>query len=518
MRADLRLGIDVGGTNTDAVVVDRADVLLAKAKAPTTPDVTAGIAAAIEAVLDGLGEGRDRITHAMLGTTHATNALLARDGLRRVAVLRIGGPATLAVPPLATFPADLRAAVAVGATVVAGGMEFDGTEIAPFDADATARFFDSVAGRAQAVAVTSVFPAVSDRHELAAEAIARAVLGDVHVSLSHEIGSIGLIERENATVLNAALVGVAHTVAHSFGDALEQHGLRPARYFAQNDGTLMELEYALRYPVLTIGCGPANSMRGAAHVSSLRDALVADVGGTSTEVGAMVNGFPGESNESVGIAGVRTNFRMPALVTLPLGGGTIVSGGDRPVRVGPQSVGYRLAESALVFGGSTQTLTDAAVAAGRVEVGHCAPHPRHHPALAQALACSDAMLAEAIDRAKVVPGDQPLVVVGGGGFLVPDDVPGVSEVHRPPDHEVANAIGAAIGLVSGQIERIARFGAGGRTAAIAEACESARLQAVRAGADPECTEIVDVEEVPLAYLTDPAVRIRVKAAGTLRFV
>jgi N-methylhydantoinase A/oxoprolinase/acetone carboxylase beta subunit len=253
--ADLRLGIDVGGTNTDAVVVDRDDALLAKAKVPTTPDVTTGIAASIEAVLARLGEGRDRITHAMLGTTHATNALLARTGLRRVAVLRIGGPATRAVPPLATFPPDLRAAVAAGTAVVDGGIEFDGTEVAPFDSDAAARFFASVRGRADAVAITSVFSAVSDRHELAAEAVARAVLGDVHVSLSHEVGSIGLIERENATVLNAALVGVAETVARSFGEALARQGLRPAEYFAQNDGTLMELEYALRYPVLTIGCG-----------------------------------------------------------------------------------------------------------------------------------------------------------------------------------------------------------------------------------------------------------------------
>ncbi|WP_271215131.1 hydantoinase/oxoprolinase family protein, partial [Pseudonocardia halophobica] len=216
------------------------------------------------------------------------------------------GPATLAVPPLATFPADLRAAVSAGETVVDGGIEFDGTQVAPFDADTAARFLADVAGRADAVAVTSVFSAVSDRHELAAEAIARSVLGDVHVSLSHEVGSIGLIERENATVLNAALAGVAETVAQSFGEALERHDLHPARYFTQNDGTLMELEYALRYPVLTIGCGPANSMRGAAHVSGVRDALVADVGGTSTEVGVLINGFPVETGDPVGIGGVPT--------------------------------------------------------------------------------------------------------------------------------------------------------------------------------------------------------------------
>ncbi|MCW3006099.1 MAG: Hydantoinase/oxoprolinase [Solirubrobacterales bacterium] len=520
-RADLRLGIDVGGTNTDAVVVDRDDTPLAKAKAATTTDVTTGIAAAIEIVLGELGDARDRITHVMLGTTHATNAVVARQGLRRVAVLRIGGPATHSVPPLVTWPPDLRETIAAGAMVVDGGIEFDGAEVAPFDADAAAAFLSSLSGRVEAVAITSVFSSVSRRHEVAAEQVARAVLGDVSVSLSHEIGTIGLIERENATVLNAALMGVAESVADALDEALGRHGLAPAKYFAQNDGTLMAFEYALRHPVLTIGCGPANSMRGAAHLSGLRDAIVADVGGTSTEVGLLINGFPGESSDVVGISGVRTNFRMPDLVTLPLGGGSVViAGGDGngDVHVGPDSVGRRVTESALVFGGSVATLSDAAVACGRVEMGDQMPPPDQLTALSAAIARSDAMLTDAVDQAKIVRGDLPLIVVGGAGFLVPDGLPGVSTVHRPPHHEVANAIGAAIAPVSGQVERIVHFGAGGRAAAIEGACEAARVEAVRAGADPERTEIVEIEDAPLAYLTDPAVRIRVKAVGALRFV
>ncbi|MCW3002088.1 MAG: Hydantoinase/oxoprolinase [Conexibacter sp.] len=520
MRADLRLGIDVGGTNTDAVVIDRDDTLLAKAKAATTADVTSGIAAAIEAVLADVGDARERVTHVMLGTTHATNALVTRRGLHRVAVLRIGGPATHSVPPLATWPAELRATVTVGAAVVDGGIEIDGTEVAPFDADAAARFFESVAGQAQTVAITSVFSSVSDRHELAAEEIARGILGDVNVSLSHEIGSIGLIERENATVLNAALVGVAHGVGEALDVALARHDLHPEKYFAQNDGTLMGFEYARRFPVLTIGCGPANSMRGAAHLSGVRDCVVADVGGTSTEVGALVNGFPHESADVVGIQGVRTNFRMPDVVALPIGGGTVVAPaeGDGPVRLGPESAGSDLGRSALIFGGSTATLTDAAVLAGRVTLGDRRPPKAHHNALTRALDRSDAMLAEAVDRAKHFRGDQPLIVVGGAGFLVPDHIPGVGEVHRPPHHEVANAIGAAIAQVSGQVDRIMHFDVAGRAAAIQGACDAARAQAIRAGADPDRTEIVEIEDVPLAYLSDPAVRIRAKAVGPLRFV
>jgi len=512
---DLRLGIDVGGTNTDAVVLDRDDRLVSKAKVPTTPDVTTGIRAAIDAAIAGDVDAR-RITHAMLGTTHATNAVLQRRDLRRVAVLRLGAPATFAVPPLTGWPTDLREVISAGEAIVGGGIEFDGRDLSPFDPDGAARFLGSVAGRAEAVAIVSVFAPVSERHELEAAEVARRELGDVHVSLSHEIGSVGLLERENATVLNAALTLVAGDVANALGAALDAHRIDATAFFAQNDGTLMALDYAVRFPVLTIGSGPANSIRGAAYLTGARDAIVVDVGGTSSDVGVLVSGFPRESAQGVAIGGIDTNFRMPDLVTIALGGGTVVSGDGAGVSVGPRSVGYRLTEEALVFGGSTPTLTDAAVASGRSGIGQAAATSRHGALLSAALDRADAMLADAIDRVKTSREDRPLVAVGGGSILVPERLPGISEIHRPDHHDVANAIGAAIASVSGEVDRIFHLGPGGRHAAIDEASAEATGRAVRAGADPDHVEIVEVEEVPLAYLTNPAVRIRVKAAGPLR--
>ena len=515
---DYRLGIDVGGTNTDAVILDRADQVLAKAKVPTTPDVTVGIVAALDAVLRSSSIEVSRITHAMLGTTHATNAVLERRKLHRVAVIRIGAPATLGVRPMFEWPADLTAVVAAGATVVAGGIEFDGRDLSPFDDDAVAAFLGSVAGRCDGVAITSVFAPVSPRHELLAAEIVKRELGEVPVSLSHEIGSVGLLERENATILNAALAGVAGDVARALGQALAAHDLSPVTFFAQNDGTLMALDHALRYPVLTIGSGPANSIRGAAFLTGRSDALVADVGGTSTDVGVLVNGFPRESSQGVEIGGIRTNFRMPDLVTIALGGGTIVTdggGGERAVRLGPESVGYRLQTEALVFGGSTPTLTDSAVATGRAMLGDRSLTRPELGLLEAAARASDNELADAIDRVKTAKGDLTLIAVGGGSILIPDELPGVSEVIRPDHFDAANAIGAAIASVSGQVDRIFHFGPGGRKAALDEASQEARDHAVAAGADPGTVQIVELEEIPLAYLTSPAVRIRAKAAGAL---
>jgi N-methylhydantoinase A/oxoprolinase/acetone carboxylase beta subunit len=519
-RQDLRIGIDVGGTNTDAVVLDPGDRLLAKTKQLTTPDVTGGITGALEAVLAAPGIDRSRITHVMLGTTHATNAVIERRRLKRVAVVRIGAPSSTSIRPLFTWPEDLKATVSAGEVIVGGGIEFNGREIVPLDRDALRRFLEPLAGQVDGVAITSVFASVSERHEVDAEQIVQQIMGEeVHVSLSHEIGSLGLLERENATVLNAALVDVAADVARALDAALKDQGLQAATFFAQNDGTLMALEYALRYPVLTIGSGPANSIRGAAFLSGADDALVVDVGGTSTDVGVLVNGFPRESSAAVEIGGIRTNFRMPDLVAIAVGGGSVLrSNGDGSVAVGPTSVGHLLTERALVFGGHTPTLTDAAVLEGRARIGSTEPGSRSRDLLRAGLAQADAKFAEAVDMIKTARGDRPLIVVGGGGVLLPERLPGVSELIRPAHHDVANAIGAAIASVSAQVDRVFHFGPGGRRAALEEATRQAHVQAVRAGASADAIEIVEVEELPLAYLNVPAVRMRVKAAGPLSSV
>jgi N-methylhydantoinase A/oxoprolinase/acetone carboxylase beta subunit len=510
---DLRIGIDVGGTHTDAVLLDGADAVLAKAKVPTTPDVTDGVRAALDGVLAaGARADAQRVTHVMVGSTHAMNAVLERRRLQRVAVLRLAAPSSLTIRPLLGWPAELRDAVLAGSAVVGGGFEVDGREIAPLDVEAVRAFLGEVAETADAIAITGAFsPAVPD-HELRARDLAREILGpDRHVSLGHEVGTLGLLERENAAVLNATLAAVAEAAVRGVEAAVSAHGLDARLYFTQNDGTLMTVDQAAQTPVLTIGSGLANSMRGAAFLSRLRDGLVIDVGGTSSDVAALEHGFPRESATAIDVGGVRTNFRMPDIVSIGVGGGSIVR--DGPLRVGPQSVGAALAERALVFGGDTTTLTDAAVRSGRVAIGHTAP-PDSLDAEA-ILAVVGGLLAGAVDRARTAMADVPLVAVGGGSFLVPDRLPGISEVLRPDHHDVANAVGAAIAQVSGQVEEVARFD-GDRAEVLQDARERAIRRAVEAGADGDRVEIVEQDEVPLAYVTEPMVRLRIKAVGPLR--
>lgn len=201
-----KLGIDVGGTNTDAVLIDENLNIVADIKHPTSGDVYDGILGAVRAVLEQSGVDRTQIHQAMLGTTQCTNAIVERKHLAPIGILRIGAPATTGIPPMVDWAEDIQR-IAVGSTVIGGGFEYDGKELAPLDEAAAKMFFlDMKSKGVKSIAISCVFSTVRNDHELRAAELCKEVMGeDVHVSISSEIGSMGLIERENATILNAAL-------------------------------------------------------------------------------------------------------------------------------------------------------------------------------------------------------------------------------------------------------------------------------------------------------------------------
>jgi len=490
--------------------------VLAWAKHPTTADVSSGIVGAVRAVLDSARIAPGEIDAVMLGTTHFTNAVVQRRELARIAVLRLGLPATTSIPPLEDWPDDLRASVAGFLAILPGGHQFDGRAISPLDWDALATAAERIGREGiESVAVSAVFSPAVPTHEDAVAGFLAGRLPGLRITRSYEIGRIGLLERENAAALNACLVPLAERTIAAIEAALAALGLAAPLYLSQNDGTLMTAAFAARYPVLTFASGPTNSMRGAAFLSGRSDAIVLDVGGTTTDAGALVHGFPREASFAVSIGGVRTNFRMPDVVSIGLGGGSLVS--PDGTSIGPQSVGYRIGEEALVFGGPTLTATDIAVAAGRARLGdpsRVAGLPRD--LVQRALATLDRRLSELVESLKTTAAPVPVVVVGGGSILVPDRLEGVSEVIRPPYAPVANAIGAAIAQVSGEIDRIVSLEQQTRESALAAAQADARAAAVAAGADPASVSVVEIEEIPLAYLPSNAVRLRVKAVGNLR--
>ena len=514
-----KLGIDVGGTNTDAVLIDENRHVLADIKCPTSGDIYDGILAALRTVLAVSGVDKSQIRQAMLGTTQCTNAIVERKNLAPIGILRLGAPATLGIPPMVDWADDIRA-ICVESAVIGGGFEYDGKPLAPLDVEAARAFFLRMKEKGvKSIAISGVFSTVRSDHELEVAQLCREVMGeDVHISISSEIGSMGLIERENATILNAALWKVAERFTDGFAQSLQDEGITNADvYLSQNDGTLMTMEHARRYPILTVACGPTNSIRGASYLSHLRDAIVIDVGGTTTDFGVIQNGFPRESSVAVTIGGVRTNFRMPDVVSIGLGGGSIVR--ERPdgtVTVGPDSVGYEITKRALVFGGDTLTATDIAVRLGMYQLGDPSKVAHISEELARkALAAMSAMVEDGIDSMKVSSADMDVILVGGGSIILPEKLSGAAKVVKPEHFGCANAIGSAISKVSGTFEQLINYDEIPRDKAL----EQAKAQAVElaaAGAQRDTVEIIEVEDVPLAYYPGNTNRVKVKAAGDLK--
>ena len=514
-----KLGIDVGGTNTDAVLIDENLQVVASVKQHTTPDIYDGILNAVRAVLQQSGVDRSQIRQAMLGTTQCTNAIVERKNLAPIGILRIGAPASRGIPPMVDWAEDLKA-IAVKTAVVGGGFEYDGKELAPFDAEAAAAFFEELkAKNVKSVAISCVFSTVRNDHELAAAELCRKIMGeDVHVSVSSEIGSMGLIERENATILNAALYKVAQSFTEGFARSLADEGVTNAEiYLSQNDGTLMTMDYARRYPILTIACGPTNSIRGACYLSQLKNAVVVDVGGTTTDLGVIQNGFPRESGVAVTIGGVRTNFRMPDVISIGLGGGSIVwQQADGTVTVGPDSVGYQINEKALCFGGDVCTATDIAVRLGMADLGDKTLVAGLDETFARkALDAIRTLCEDALDAMKVSSEDVDVILVGGGAIVLPPQLAGAKTVTQPECGSVANAIGSAISKVSGTFEQLIDYDKTPRDQALAQARAQAVELAVAAGTIRETVEIIDAEDVPLQYYPGNTARVKIKAAGDL---
>ncbi len=490
--------------------------VLSSTKTPTTANVSEGIAKALRTVIADSGIDTAEIAGVMIGTTHFTNAVVERKHLRPTACIRLGLPATVCLPPMVDWPQDLRQLLGGNVHLAHGGHEFDGREISAFEPDEVRAIAEQIrAAGLNAIAISSVFSPVNSTFEEQSADIVRSVIPDANITLSSEIGRIGLLERENAAIMNSCLRQLAARTVDGFKAALDELHISAPYYISQNDGTLMNADFAKEYPVLTFASGPTNSMRGAAFLSGLKDAIVVDIGGTTTDIGVLQHGFPRVAALAVDIGGLRTNFRMPDTYSIGLGGGSLIS--PQPLKVGPRSVGYELTEKALVFGGDVLTTTDIIVAAGWEDIGDKRAVAALDSGLVAAVqARIMQMIAIAVDRMKTSARPVPVIVVGGGSILVTGAIEGASEIIKPDHFPVANAIGAAIAQVGGECDRIFSLAELSRDEALGQAKTEASARAVKAGADAASLEIVDVEEVPLAYLPGNATRIMVKAAGDLK--
>lgn len=510
----LRIGIDVGGTHTDAVLLD-GDVVVASTKALTTADVTTGILDALETILADHAGKEDSIEAVMLGTTQFTNAVIERRELAEVAAVRIGMPSGTGIPPKIGWPEDISGSLGDDVYMIRGGYLYDGWPLAEMDDREINSVVDDLRVKnVEAVAISSAFsPMNAEPEQLLAKRI-RAALPNVRITESHSIGRLGILERENAALLNASLLRFADRVVTSFVEAIRNRGLTCRFFVSQNDGTLMDAEFARQFPALTFASGPTNSLRGACKLTGLDDAIVVDIGGTTSDIGILQDGFPRESSIVIEVGGVRTNFRMPDILAIGLGGGSLVAKDGRTI--GPRSVGHELVNEGLVFGGDTLTATDIVVATGQVDIGDPSAVADLDPDVVAAATREMAqMLNAGIEKMKPSSDPLPVVLVGGGAVLVTDELEAASEMLRPEHSGVANAIGAAIAQIGGEAERMVSYEKTSRQSAVEQVTAEATEIALAAGADATTIRVADVEETSISYMAGNTMRLRVKVVGDI---
>jgi len=357
------LGVDVGGTFTDAVLA--VGGRLWTAKAPTTPeDQSEGVLDAVTAVLERAGESPESVEAFAHGTTAATNALLEGEGAKTVFVATAGFEDVIELArqaradlyrlcvgrPAPLVPPELR----VGANE---RMTPDGPEI-ELDVDAAVDAIMTLEPESVAVCFLHSY-----RHPEHEQALGEARADqEVHVSLSHQVvGTFREYERAATTELDAALSPLLAAYLHSLTQRAKDAGL-PEPAVMQSSGGLASLEQAADHAVLTVLSGPAGGAAGAAwaaHAAGEPDTLCFDMGGTSCDVCVVLEG---EVREASGreVGGRPVALPMLDIHTVGAGGGSIAwrdAGGA--LRVGPRSAGARPGPAAYGHGGEEPTVTDA---------------------------------------------------------------------------------------------------------------------------------------------------------------
>ena len=564
------IGIDVGGTNTDAVVLGKAKgeaKVLAGAKTLTTADITSGVKEAIRLALLKL-EGKYEklaVQQVNIGTTHFINAVVEGKRLAKVSVIRLCGTASKRLPPFIDFPANLAQKIEGSVFLTSGGFQFDGQEIAQVNEEEILTILDTLKKKGERhIVVSGIFSPLRPDQENQVVELIQKHYPEASSTASKSIGRIGLLERENAAILNECIRPLCSDAINGFRESLKDLGLHCPMYLTQNDGTILSEEMALQFPVHTFASGPTNSMRGAAFLSGIQEALVVDIGGTSTDVGVLMKGFPRHASAEVKIAGVKTNFRMPDVISIGLGGGSYVKEKNNNVKVGPQSAGYNILQEAFVFANDGDvkeraiTATDIAVTSGIADVGNKANLESIGKEFAdKGIDVIHEMITECIDQMRFNDRDLPMILVGGGSILVDTKrkFDGVSSVLKPEYFDVANAVGAALSQVSASldntidldklinksefdtevkheqesiVERSDKTDASAfdkvrqkylkdaRDRALNESIGQAEKAVIEAGGMKDSIQLLDKEDIPISYIPGSATRIKVKVVAELK--
>lgn len=438
--------------------MDTQGKIVAIAKEPTSPGLLEGIEIMLQKIMQQTKEAYTAIREVIIGTDYFANALLEGKSLSKVCAIRIG-QARSTIPPLFGGSSLIQNALGLATYHVYGGHEVDGsTAFAEPCKREMENYLVSIRDQGfEAFAITGAFSPVNHSHEKCIARWIREMLGeDYPITTSHELGSIGFLERENSAILNAALSKVIIQSLKGLEEVMNKYRIDANIYFTQNDGSLLSYKSVLRHPIRTFGSRISNSFRGASLLTGLNDCIVVDVSESGICIGVLEGGFPKEQRRNQKIAGIRVNLQMPDITQISFHG---------PSQVEDEQL-------------------DA--------IYHAIQ--RYQPRF------------EALPIVFVGEESAPLATA----FKYP-----WADVLHPNEFQNVSAIGTCIAPVSGSVDRIYWLEDRNREETIHLAKLEAIQSAVQAGAIPDTVFVQTVETIPLSYMPTKALRMKVKAIGAL---
>jgi N-methylhydantoinase A len=519
------LGLDVGGTQTDAVLIDKGEVAV-ETKTPTGEDLIETFRTALGNTLSGVDPGQ--IERTVFSTTMATNAIV-QDCLDPVGMIVSAGPGM--------DPAWFS--VGPSYHVVEGCLDHQGFEALPLNKDAVMKAKTRI--REEGIGLLGVVTKFSVRnpsHELQIREWADGAFS--HIAMGHRIsGSLNFPRRITTTYLNAALHPLHIRFSNALVSILNERNLRAPRYLLKPDGGTFELEESVNFPARTAQSGPAASVMGALALDGCKGTcLVLDIGGTTTDMAVVLNGIPLRTRYGIRLGTFRTLIRSLLTRSIGVGGDSEVRmAGNGDLRIGPMRRGRPRA-----CGGPAPTPTDAMVALGLLALGDTeaarscmeklgapmgwnASDTARRVLEGMAKTIAEAARAflyyinsrpvytihEVLQEEKIVP--TSVLIIGGPSPQIAEHVGKALGLPQrvPPHFGVANAVGAAVARVTSEITLQADTERG--TVVIPEARihdridhsfgiddavrlgeEALRSQALKIGANPDSVEISITEK------------------------
>jgi len=319
------LGFDTGGTYTDAVLMNmETNEVLQKSKALTTRD---DLSVGIRNTLVGFDkEMLKKVAMVSLSSTLATNSIVEGKGCR-VGLISVGEEFEMSIP------VDLH-------TTASGGHDLTGNEVDELGEQAAREFMISLKGKVDGLAINSYLSVRNPDHELRSKKMAKELL-DIPVVCGHELSSsLGYHERTLTSIMNARLIPIIKDLMDSVKIVMNEYKIKAPLMIVKGDGSIMSEEVALERPIETILSGPAASLIGAKMLTGKNDAIVMDMGGTTTDIGILRNGHPRLEKEGAMIGGRRTRVMAAEISTSGIGGDSrVIVNGSRfmlePTRVVP---------------------------------------------------------------------------------------------------------------------------------------------------------------------------------------